>query len=263
MKFFSGFVLLATLLRCLIGHLIIVPWTAFVSILVVVFGSAKKHEVVTDLMAFWSKSVLWLYGVEVNFEGLEKLPHSGGAILLFNHQSHFDIPAVTAFARRRIRFGAKIELYKIPFFGSALKASGCLPIARENRVEVLRIYEEAGAQFHQGVIFALAPEGTRQSTAKIGPFKKGPFIFATRSQVPVVPVVIEGADRVMPKSSLLVNVGNWKRTIHVRAMNPIYPEKIDTNNEAALTGAVGRLLSTTREIFVNEFDALRSSALRN
>lgn len=252
-----------TLVRCLLGHILILPWTVLVSVLVIGLGAMRRHDAVTFWMAFWSKAVLWFYGVEVRREGLEKLPAAGGAILLFNHQSHFDVPAVTAFSGRRLRYGAKIELYKIPFFGPALRASGCLPIARDNRAEVLKIYEQASAQFREGVIFALAPEGTRQNLPAIGPFKKGPFIFATRSQVPVVPVIIEGADRVMPKKSLMVNIGKWKRTIQVKAVEPIYPEKIDVKDDAAVMDAVGRLTTNAREVFVHEFAALRLAAQKN
>lgn len=251
-----------TIFRCLVGHILILPWTIFVSVTVILMGALKRDDAVTFWMAFWSKAVLWFYGVEVKHSGLEKLPAAGGAILLFNHQSHFDVPAVTAFSGRRLRYGAKIELFKIPFFGPAIRASGCLPIARENRAEVLRIYEEASQKFREGVIFALAPEGTRQNGPVIGAFKKGPFIFATRSQVPVVPVVIEGADRVMPKSSLLVNIGKWKRTIQVVGLDPIFPEKIEGKDEMKLMASVGEMATASREVVRQEFERLRAEALK-
>lgn len=231
------------------------------SLTVIVLGAFGRHDTVTFWMAFWSKAVLWFYGVEVKRDGLQKLPSKGGAILLFNHQSHFDIPAVTAFSGRRLRYGAKIELFKVPFFGPAIRAAGCLPIARDNRAEVLRIYEEASEKFREGVIFALAPEGTRQNGPVIGAFKKGPFIFATRSQVPVVPVVIEGADRVMPKGNLLVNIGRWKRTIQVRALDPLFPEKLDGKDEAALLASVGQMAASSREIVAREFETMRKAAI--
>lgn len=253
-------IFILTIFRSVIGHLLILPWTIFVSLTVIALGAMKRHDAVTYWMALWSKAVLWFYGVHVKRDGLEKLPVAGGAILIFNHQSHFDIPAVTAFAERRLRYGAKIELFKIPFFGPAIRASGCLPIARENRQEVLRIYEEASEKFREGVIFALAPEGTRQSLPVIGAFKKGPFVFATRGQVPVVPVVIEGADRVMPKGHLLVNVGRWKRTIQVRACDPIFPDRIDINDEKMLMVSVGELATKSREIVLRNFESMQEAA---
>jgi len=252
---------LLTVFRSIVGHLLILPWTIFVSLTVIVLGAFKHHDAVTFWMALWSKAVLWFYGVEVKRDGLDKLPRSGGAVLIFNHQSHFDIPAVTAFAGRRLRYGAKIELFKIPFFGPAIRAAGCLPIARENRSEVLRIYEEASEKFREGVIFALAPEGTRQNGPVIGAFKKGPFIFATRSQVPVVPVIIEGADRVMPKGHLLVNVGKWSRTIQVRALDPMTPENLAGKDDSALMASVGQMALKARELVTREFEIMHREAL--
>src|SRR5690606_17085370 len=108
---------------------------------------------------------------------------------------------------KHIRFGAKIELFKIPFFGRAMRAVGTLPIARENRAGVFKIYKEAERQFSRDVIFVLAPEGTRQKEPRIGRFKKGPFIFAINARVPIIPAVLRGAHEVLPKKSLLVNVG--------------------------------------------------------
>ena len=205
---------LLTVFRSLVGHLLILPWTIFVSLTVIVLGAFKYHDAVTFWMALWSKAVLWFYGVEVKRDGLDKLPRSGGAVLIFNHQSHFDIPAVTAFSGRRLRYGAKIELFKIPFFGPAIRAAGCLPIARENRSEVLRIYEEASEKFREGVIFALAPEGTRQNGPVIGAFKKGPFIFATRSQVPVV----EQLNQTEPSTKVILISGHADKNIAIRAL---------------------------------------------
>lgn len=252
---------IATFVRALIGIVLIVPWTIFVSVMVIGLGATGHNTHVTYWMASWSKVVLWFYGVDVIHDGLDKIPAEGGAILLFNHQSHFDVPAVTAYSGRTLRYGAKIELFRIPFFGPAIRASGCLPIARDNRAEVLRIYDEAAARFKEGVVFALAPEGTRQAEPVLGTFKKGPFIFAVKSKVPVVPVVIEGADRVLPKGAILVNLGRWRRTIRVRGLEAIYPLS-SADSEPLVNSAVIDLLERSRKEFAKAYHALQSEAIR-
>lgn len=256
-----GLIFVATLFRALLGNVLIVPWTVFVSVTVIGLGALGRNDQVTYWMSLWSKVVLWFYGVDVIYDGLEKIPSKGGAILLFNHQSHFDIPAVTAYSGRRLRYGAKIELFRIPFFGPALRASGCLPIARDNRAEVLRIYDEAAERFKEGVVFALAPEGTRQAKPVLGNFKKGPFIFAVKSKVPVVPVVIEGADRVLPKGELLVNLGAWKRTIRVRGLDAIYPQE-SADSEPLVNSAVTDLLERSRKAFEQGYLELQNESLQ-
>ena len=262
MRFFNFPLYLATLIRALLGIALLPPWTVFVSVTVIGLGAIGRNDQVTFWMATWSKAVLWFYGVDVIHDGLEKIPAQGGAILLFNHQSHFDVPAVTAYSGRRLRYGAKIELFRIPFFGPALRASGCLPIARDNRAEVLKIYDEAAARFKEGVVFALAPEGTRQAKPVIGNFKKGPFIFAVKSRVPVVPVVIEGADRVLPKGDILVNLGKWRRTIRVRGLDPIYPLEVD-ESEPLVNGAVTDLIERSRKEFEKSYLELQRLSLQS
>ncbi|CAN5649613.1 hypothetical protein BH10BDE1_BH10BDE1_12350 [soil metagenome] len=213
---------LFTFVRALGAFIFLPLLTLFTSVTVICYGSFGRDEEITFHMWLWSRIVNWYFGVYVIAEGFEKIPEAGGGILAFNHQSHFDIPAITGSSRRLVRYGAKIELYKIPFFGSAIRVAGCLPISRDNRKEVFRIYEDAAKKFKQGIVYALAPEGTRQSLPVIGPFKKGPFIFAVNANVPIIPVVVEGANRVLPKGKLLVNLGCLRRTVRVRVLDPIF-----------------------------------------
>lgn len=210
-----------TIVRSIGGMLFVPTLTIVLSLFVVASGLLRQPRAVTFFMWLWCRLVLRYFGIRVIATGFEKLPDQGGAVLAFNHQSNFDIPALTGSTLKTVRYGAKIELFRVPFFGQALKVSGCLPIARDNRSEVLRIYREAAVRFREGTMFALAPEGTRQREPVIGPFKKGPFIFAASSGVPVYPIVIEGADRVQQKGSLIVNRGCLTRTIRIACLDPL------------------------------------------
>jgi len=174
------------------------------------------QELTTRLIYWWANVVLWFFGIRRIASGEENLPASGGGIIVFNHQSHFDIPVMVSTTRKHIRFGAKIELFKIPLFGRAMRAVGTLPIARENRKEVLKTYSEASRRFEKDFLFVLAPEGTRQKEPVIGRFKKGPFLFAINAGVPIIPVVIRGAHSVMSKDSLNINLGRLRRTVYLQ-----------------------------------------------
>lgn len=211
-----------TYLRSFVGACFVVPYTLVMSLAVIAAGFAGRSRFATRLIRVWGCLVLFVFGIRVRARGEGHLPVAGGGIIVFNHQSHFDIPAVVVATKKDIRFGAKIELFKIPFFGAAMRAVGTLPIARDNRSEVLRIYQEAQARFEkEGTIFVLAPEGTRQLKPEIGRFKKGPFLFAVNAQVPVIPVVIHGANEVLPKNRLSVNVGKLSRTIEIEFLPPV------------------------------------------
>jgi putative phosphoserine phosphatase/1-acylglycerol-3-phosphate O-acyltransferase len=52
-----------------------------------------------------------------------------------------------------------------------------------------------------GTSVAIAPEGTRSGSKKLGVFKKGAFHLAMKAGAPIVPIVIKNAYMAMPKGS--------------------------------------------------------------
>jgi 1-acyl-sn-glycerol-3-phosphate acyltransferase len=173
-----------------------------------------------------------MYNVRVREIGRENLPTSA-CVYIFSHTSFFDIFAMAA-CLKGMRFGAKIELFKIPFFGRAMKMAGVLPIARSNREKVLRVYQRAGQKTEQGYQFSLAPEGARNTEEKLLPFKSGPFIFAISAQIPLIPVVVKGAYQVLPKDAILPNWKRWSSEITLQYLPGISTEGILIENRSQL-----------------------------
>jgi len=189
--------------------------TLFFSAVVIIVVSVVRSRQVLDFVCvtLWARTLLWVSGVKLEIRGRDNVQHSGkGFLILFNHSSHFDIPVLFCFPRS-FRFGAKVELFKIPFFGRAMAMCGVLPIDRGNREKVMRVYENAIQRVQNGESFALAPEGTRQNQPRIGSFKRGPFEFALNAGMDIVPVVIAGAYEVLPKKAVWVNMGKWRRKV--------------------------------------------------
>jgi 1-acyl-sn-glycerol-3-phosphate acyltransferase len=244
-----------TYVRAVLGLVFNVISTLFFSTLVFSLGFLNRQRAATAVIRAWAWVSLTSFGVRVVVEGEQNVPRKGGGILVFNHQSHLDITALILATSQQIRFGAKIELFSIPVFGAAMNSIGTLKIARDNRSEVLRIYREAASRFNQGILFVLAPEGTRQKEPRLGRFKKGPFVFALNADVPIVPAVIRGAFEVLPPSSVLINVGRWRRTIYVKFLEPIDPgqfgpEQLDRfvdETKARMSVAFDQLAITERQ----------------
>lgn len=148
----------------------------------------------------WAKEVMSLARAEVIVDGLENLPEERG-LFLFHHSSLLDIPTLYfSFPSRKIRFGAKSELFNIPIFGRSMRATGTLPIARGEPRAVKKLYEELAKSRPEGLDYALAAEGTRQDRNQIGNFKTGPFVFAISAQMPIFPVVITKANDILSKA---------------------------------------------------------------
>lgn len=170
-------------------------------------------------ITLWGQLCCQMAGVQVVVEGRENIPKEG-CLFLFNHTSFFDVFALTGYIDS-VRFGAKAELFKIPIFGQAMKAVGTLPISRNNRDEVYKIYDEAKLRFAKGEQFALSAEGGRFYGPELSPFKAGPFIFAMSAGAPIVPIVILGAYTALPKGSFLFNKKKLHHTIFLKIMEPI------------------------------------------
>lgn len=94
-------------------------------------------------------------------EGLDALPESGPALVVGNHDSHWDpvMVGVAALKRRQIRALAKAELWKVRGLGPILRGMGQIPIERGvgDKQALARAIEELRA----GACIGVFPEGTR------------------------------------------------------------------------------------------------------
>lgn len=214
-------------IRAVVLMVIMPLWTALYSIVVIVqlLLGIKKETVTWGIAKIWARSTLWMSGVRVKLIGLENVPMDKGFLYLFSHTSHYDIPVIFFSTPKFCNFGAKSELFNIPFFGRAIRMTGALEIERTNREKVIRIYRESEKRVANGEAFALAPEGTRRSGfGTLGDFKSGPFFFAVNSKMPIIPIIIVGNELVIKKHSIFINVGAWKRDVIFEVLAPIYPD---------------------------------------
>lgn len=223
-KKLSIFLVALSYVRSIFSTILAFLWTVgYGSMAIFVLSIYPRQSWRDFIYRTWGKGCVGLFGVEVELRGAPHFPAPGspGAICLFNHTSNFDIPVVNSVLRGSVRWGAKIELFKIPIFGSILRAMGVLPIARNHREEVLKVYSETIPRVKGGECFLLAPEGTRKDGSQIFPFKSGPFIFAIEAQCPLLPVVIYGAWKVQSRGQLFPTWGQWRNRVIVQVLPPI------------------------------------------
>ncbi|RME16060.1 MAG: 1-acyl-sn-glycerol-3-phosphate acyltransferase [Bdellovibrio sp.] len=212
---------LLSYLRSVMASLFAVAFTGFYGFLCAFLVRLFPSRALGDFfIRSWAKVMLAFFGVRLRVYGLENLPQEG-CVFVFNHTSEFDILAFHAAIPKSARFGAKIELFKVPALGASMRALGVLPISRGEKEKVFQLYKESVPRLHQGESFVLAAEGTRQRTHGVGArFKAGPFVFAIQAQVPLVPVVFVGAHEVLPKGKWLPAWGVWRPLIDVYILKP-------------------------------------------
>ena len=142
--------------------------------------------------------------------GTEHLPREGGYVLSANHLSNFD-PwplGLPLFPHRRLRFMAKVELFRSPLW-PILKYGGAFQVRRgEGDTEAI---ETAVQLAEEGEVVAIFPEGTRRAKGLVKKHQARPHTGAARvaleARVPLIPAAISGTDRITRLGPLRVAYG--------------------------------------------------------
>jgi 1-acyl-sn-glycerol-3-phosphate acyltransferase len=128
--------------------------------------------------------------------GIENVPQTGGVLLAANHQSYLDPVAVAVRLRRPVSFLAKSELFENPFAGWLISSLHAFPV-RQNHGDLGAIRETI-RRLEEGHILNVYPEGTRTEDGEIAPLQKGVALILRKTDVPVVPVAIDGSFKAWP-----------------------------------------------------------------
>lgn len=203
----------------------------------------------------WAPPLLRAAGARLCVRGLERLEGTGPCIFVANHQSMLDIAVVFAALPVNLRFVAKKVLAFIPFLGWYMWAMGMVFVDRSNRRQAISSLTRAGAQIRAGAHVIAFPEGTRSRDGRVLPFKKGIFMLALEAQVPIVPVAIEGAQRVLPSDGFRVRPGE----VQVAVGAPIPTAGLGPDDRDALMARVhGAVIDLHRSLGGRGGDKSRS-----
>lgn len=214
----------------------------FAIVLCLITSDRKIHDKL--VFKVWSGLMLFALNVKLEVEGEENLSDEG-SILLFNHSSLFDIPVIVNAVNKTFRFGSKTELFKIPFFGRAMKSLEVLRIHRGDRAKVLKLYSESIPKLKDGLSFILAPEGSRHRGETLNTFKSGPFIFAIEAQAPVLPILLIGVGDILPKKKLFPMWGLWSHKVKVKILPPISTSGLTQDDRKELQDKVFGIMKST------------------
>ena len=191
------------MLRACLYLLFFVPWTLFCTFFAMLAMYIDRSGKTYHWLALqWSKGCLWAAGIRLTVEGTEHLPCDRPLIFMGNHQSYFDIPVLFQATPLPFTWLAKEELFRIPVFGHSIRAAGYIPINRGNGRDSLKSLNRAADLVKAGRSVAIFPEGTFSGDGTLLPFKRGGFILAAMSGVPIAPFSIAGAMAINPPDNL-------------------------------------------------------------
>ncbi len=142
-----------------------------------------------------------LQGLTFKVTGVENLPVTGGAVVAINHTSYFDftfagLPAYKQKRGRKVRFMAKKEVFDHKITGAVMRSLRHIEVDRDSGADS---FAQACLKLKEGELVGVYPEATISRSFEIKQFKSGAARMAIAADVPIVPHIIWGAQRIWTK----------------------------------------------------------------
>jgi 1-acyl-sn-glycerol-3-phosphate acyltransferase len=149
-------------------------------------------------IVFAARTVFAGLGLRMDVVGSQNIPRDGGAILAVNHTSYLDfalggIPA-DAVGHRLVRFMAKDGIFKHPVAGPLMRGMKHIPVDRDAGSAAFR---DAVTALRDGELVGVFPEATMSRSFEVKDIKNGAVRMARAANVPLIPMIIFGGQRVL------------------------------------------------------------------
>ncbi|MBB4853835.1 1-acyl-sn-glycerol-3-phosphate acyltransferase [Mycobacteroides chelonae] len=208
-------------------------------------------EPVYRLLEITARTAVFLTGTTIRYRGLEQVPSSGGAVIAINHTSYVDfLPAglATVRAGRRLRFMLKAEMQEVPVMNFLIKHAKAIPVDRSAGHGA---YEAAVESLRGGEIVGVYPEATISRSFEIKEFKSGAARMAHEAGVPIVPLIVWGAQRIWTKDHPK-DLGHNKIPVNVVVGAPLRGSADFERTTAELHDAMEQLLTQAQQDYPGE-----------
>jgi len=237
---FWGFIALSSLLLFPIA---VILWATTILV-------DRRRAVLHRFTCFWASLYTWLNPAwRVHVEGRKRIRAGVPYVMVANHQSFLDILVLFRLFVH-FKWVSKIEMFRIPCIGWNMALNGYIKLRRgdaESVAEMMRACEQTLADGNPIMMF---PEGTRSPDGRLKAFKAGAFVLAQRARVPLLPIVVEGTARALPKHGFVLR---GRHAIRIRVLDEIpfssFAEK-----------PIDRLVSEVRDVFTAELGEPPSGA---
>jgi len=164
----------------------------------------RRRVAVHLYSCFWASFYIYANPLwRVRYQGRERLPWRGPAVIVANHLSLVDILVLYGLYRP-FKWVSKAELFRVPVVGWNMVINDYVRLRRGDRDSIRAMMEHCRAHLARGSPVLIFPEGTRSPDGRLQAFKDGAFRLAMEAKVPVIPVAIQGTREMVPKHGLLL-----------------------------------------------------------
>jgi 1-acyl-sn-glycerol-3-phosphate acyltransferase len=168
------------------------------------------------------RTVVRVTGTRITFHGLQNIPSAGGAVVAINHTSYVDfLPAALAVRqrKRRLRYMIKAEMQDVKAVDFLIRHTKTIPVDRHAGADA---YAVAVRRLGEGELVGVYPEATISRSFELKAFKTGAARMAIDAAVPIIPLVVWGAQRIWTKDHPK-HIGRDKFPITVAVDPPLEP----------------------------------------
>lgn len=191
-----------------------------------------------------------LQGLTFTVTGVENLPRTGGAVVAINHTGYLDftfagLPAYRQGLGRKVRFMAKQEVFDHRVSGPLMRSMRHIPVDRDSGGPS---YDAACQALKTGELVGVYPEATISRSFELKEFKSGAARMAIAADVPIVPHVVWGAQRIWTKDHPR-KMWRPRVPIAVAVGSPILPTLPPTELTQLLRSRMQHLLEQVQDAY--------------
>jgi 1-acyl-sn-glycerol-3-phosphate acyltransferase len=181
----------------------------------------KRTIAIFKIFNVWMKFFFVLAGVRRIFKGKENFEKGENYIVICNHTSFMDVPLSSPGIPSANKTIAKIEMSRIPLFGTIYK-SGSVLVDRKSEQSRKSSYGRMKDVLHMGLHMCIYPEGTRNKTTEpLQRFHDGAFRLATDTGKSIIPAAIFYTNKVLPRDKTFFF---WPHKVEMHFLPPISPQ---------------------------------------
>lgn len=201
----------------------------------------RRLYILHRFSCLWGSLYIWANPFwKAQISGKDHIDPRKTYVMISNHQSLVDI--LLAFRLfTHFKWVAKTELFRVPFVGWNMVLNRYIGLKREDTASIRQMMTDCRKALQEGNSVFLFPEGTRSEDGRLKPFRAGAFMLAKKEKVPILPIVIDGTARAIPKGRLTLS-GN--RTISLRVLPAITKEEVKTLSTKELMGLCRQRIET-------------------
>lgn len=182
----------------------------------------KNLKALHIFTCFWASLYLWsMPAWIIKTSGREHFDSSRVYVIVSNHRSQLDV-LLGFLLFKHFKWVSKASMFKMPFVGWNMSLNRYVKLHREKTSGIKKMMKDCKRNLTEGNSVFLFPEGTRSKDGSVQKFRNGAFRLAQKLNLPILPVVIQGTEKALPKNS--VNF-HGKNHISLEVLPAVEPEE--------------------------------------